>query len=184
MKIKNLLAAAFVTLAISSSNGQMITNFGANATNGGTWTYTPGTSTISGTEGFGDLIFGAPLSLDISGATGLSLTANAATAPTGAFFIIIEDSVFAQASAIFTWSDFTGGNTVQATFSTVTPGFNFSNLSGWSLVSGASLQPINVSVNSLSAVAVPEPSSTAALAVLSLLAAVIVHGRRIADTLA
>ncbi len=157
--MKKILVFALLAISVASSNAQILTNFGNSASNGGSWTYTPGTSTISGTEGFGDLIFGSPVSLDISGATGFSLTANATTAPAGSFNVIIEDDQFLAASAIFFWSDFVGGATIQQNFAAVDPGFNFASISGWSLVSGGSAQPINVSVSTLSAV--PEPATWA-----------------------
>lgn len=155
--MKTLLALALVAISAASLNAQILTNFGEDVFNGGSWTYSPGTSTISGTEGLGDLIYGAPVSLDITGAVGFSLTANATTAPAGSFHIIVEDDEFLAISAIFFWSDFVGGATVQQSFGTVDPGFDFANISGWTLVSGGSTQPIAITLNSLSAI--PEPTT-------------------------
>jgi hypothetical protein len=102
-KIMPQLLVVFSILVVSSQilPGQIITNFGSNANNGGGWTYTSGTSTITGTEGLGDLLFGTPLSLSYSGATHFSLTANVSTAPTGTFSFSLEDNTGKVASASF-----------------------------------------------------------------------------------
>lgn len=155
--MKKLFAPALIAISVASLNAQILTNFGEEAFNGGSWAYSPGTSTISGTDGFGDLIYGTPVSLDITGAVGFSLTANATTAPSGSFHIIVEDDEFLAISAIFFWSDFVGGATVQKSFATVDPGFDFANISGWTLVSGGSTQPIAITMNALSAI--PEPAT-------------------------
>lgn len=156
-KLTLVLVATLATLA--SAGAQLITTFGNTAENGGFWNYNPATSTITGTEGFGDLIFGAPANASLlTGNTYISLTGSAVTAPAGSFSVVLEDGEGNLAAAGFLWSAFSSGpQTVQAQLSFST--FDFDNVVGWSLVSGGSLQPVDASFSQMSAVsAVPEPS--------------------------
>jgi hypothetical protein len=151
------LFAAFVLLACAAGlQAQTLTTFGNTATNGGSWTYTPATSTISGTEGPGDLIFGTPLTSSIGANRYLQLTGNATTAPAGSFTITLEDNASHFASVHYAWTDFTGGATLAHPIEFTT--FNFTNITAWSLDSGSSLQAVNASFSQMMAVAVPEPS--------------------------
>ncbi|MGC1479783.1 MAG: hypothetical protein WA771_04720, partial [Chthoniobacterales bacterium] len=164
-----------------SGQAQLITNFAASVTVDGIWDYDPSTSTLSGTEGTGDSIFGNSATMDLSGATTVSLTLTPTTLPNGSFFVILDDGL-AEATAQYTWSEFTGGGTRSATL-VPEPGFDFSNVTSWSLGSGFSNQSIDVQMNSLSAVAVPEPH-TLALAFVALLSLLIVVRQRSRATLA
>jgi hypothetical protein len=161
MKIPPLLATIVVLSGLSSLHAQVISNFGNTATKFGTWTYTSGTSVLSGTETGGDSLFGAPLFTSINAASQLRLTANASVAPAGVFTITLEDNTGKTATAQFIWSEFVGGSTQTEPFYAVSPGFSYANLVGWSLESGGSSQPINTSLTQLSAVVVPEPSTYA-----------------------
>jgi uncharacterized protein (TIGR02597 family) len=156
------LALAVVALcgfAHTSLATIVITDFGATATKFGGWTYTPATSTISGTEGLADSLFGATQTPNLDTPVALRLAATATTAPSGSFVITIEDNVGKIATSQFLWSEFVGGSTQTKSFTTVDAGFNFTNVVGWSLDSGGSVQPINVSFSQLSAVPIPEPAS-------------------------
>jgi hypothetical protein len=155
------LAIAFALLASTlACHAQLITSFGFTAENGGfTWNYDPNTSTISGTEGFGDLLYGTPANASLlEGNTYISLTGSATIAPPGVFYVQLEDSGGNIAVATFLWSSFTGGpQTVQAALDYTS--FDFEDVVFWNLNSGASLQPVNASFSEMSAVAVPEPST-------------------------
>jgi hypothetical protein len=159
--ITNFVALLFSVSAVASANAQILTSFGASASNGGTWSYNSVTSTISGTESSGDLIYGTPNFSAYSGALSLQLTANATTAPTGTFTITLEDNSANLAVATYSWADFIGGATKTSAFSFGT--FNFGNIVGWTLDSGGSSQAINVSLSNATAV-VPEPATWAFLA--------------------
>lgn len=174
-KTKFLSAIAFLFVSLSFSQAQIITNFGTNAQNGGAWTYNSGSSTITGTESLGDLLFGGTSFLNYSGAIQFSLTATATTAPTGSFNLSLEDNTGKVASASFFWSDFTGGATVNAPI-LFQSGFALNNVVGWSLDSGGSGQAINVTLSSASAV-IPEPT-TMALFAASLTAVMVLRRRR------
>jgi hypothetical protein len=151
------LFAAFALLA-AGLQAQTLTLFGNTATKSGTWTYTPATSTISGFEDPGNLIFGSPQTIDIGSNRYLQLTGNATTAPAGSFTITLEDNADHLATALFSWSEFTGDATLTMPIEFTT--FNFSNITGWSLDSGGTGQPVNASFSQLSAVsAVPEPAT-------------------------
>ncbi len=163
INIPFLLAfAAFATIGHS----QIITNFGTSADNGGSWTYNSGTSTITGTEGGGDLLFGLSTNTNLTGAQGISLTAtyNTITPPAFGFSFIIQDNLGRSASALFDWSAFIGGATVYSTFASVDPGFNFAQVTQeWNLLGGGSGSSINVTLASAVA-AVPEPTTMVLLA--------------------
>ena len=159
MFLKKLAIALSLLASTLACQAQLITTFGSSAENGGSWNYNPGTSTISGTEGFGDLLYGRPENASIlTGNTYISLTGSATTAPAGVFYVTLEDIDGNIATATFLWSSFTGGlQTVQAALSYTT--FDFTEVTFWNLVSGASLQTVNASFSQVSAVAVPEPSA-------------------------
>jgi hypothetical protein len=164
--MKNWMEAVALFACVSASQAAVvITNFGATASSGGSWTYTPGTSTISGTEGPGDLIFGVPNNLNIAGNIYIQLTGTVITAPAGSFTVTLEDTSFNQAIATFQWSSFTGGGPVTVVKPLVFTTFDFTSLGQWSLDSGGSFQPVNASFSTMSATtAVPEPSTYAMLA--------------------
>lgn len=161
MKLTKLVLILLIGAA--TANAQLITTFGNSAENGGfTWNYDPVTSTISGTEGFGDLIFGAPDNTAfLPGNFSISLTGSATVIPAGSFNIVLEDSSANLAVATFQWSEFGGGiQTAEQVLSFTT--FDFNDIVGWALISGGSLQQVEASFSEMSAV--PEPSSAMLLA--------------------
>lgn len=169
MKHKFIVACSIALFAAVAQAAQLVTNFGATAENGGSWVWTPGTSTLTGTEGAGDLIFGAPLTNSFLDFSVISVTATATTAPNFGFNVVFEDSNFNTATANFNWLDFVGGNTVTSAV-VIQPGFNKNNVVGWSLFSGGSAASINVVLTSITAgSAIPEPSTAAALGGMAIL---------------
>lgn len=160
MFLKKLAIVFGLILSALACQAQLITTFGTSAENGGfTWNYDSSTSTISGTEGFGDLLYGSPENASLLGGNiYISLTGSATVIPAGSFNVTLEDSLGNIATATFLWSSFASGpQTIQAALSYTT--FNFEEVAFWNLVSGASLQPVNASFSQMSAVAVPEPSA-------------------------
>jgi len=160
MFLKKLVIALSLLASTLACHAQLITTFGLSAENGGSWSYDPNTSTISGTEGFGDLLYGSPENASLlTGNTYISLTGIATTIPAGVFYVTLEDSSGNIATATFLWSSFAAGpQTVQAELNYTT--FDFSEVTIWNLVSGSSLQSVNASFSQMSAVAaVPEPSA-------------------------
>lgn len=167
MKIKVLLTVFTLGLLVGAQ-AQVITTFGTSVSDDGSgWTYTGATSSLSGSEASGAYLLNplAPLSLDLSGANGLSLTAKVTTDPFSNFTITLEDGTGKVAIADFDWTGFVGANptyTVVASFSTLTSGFNFADVDYWTIDSGSSGNAIAASFTNLSAI--PEPSSFALLA--------------------
>ncbi|MGC1481086.1 MAG: hypothetical protein WA771_11320, partial [Chthoniobacterales bacterium] len=141
-----IASAIFLPLA---GQAQLISNFGFDAFDGGSWDYEQSTSTISGTEGFGDIIFGNSATLDLTGVTTISLTMTPTTLPSGSFVVTLEDGMN-SATAQYTWTEFAGGGARTATL-VPEPGFDLSNVTNWSLGDGFSNQSIDVQMNSLSA---------------------------------
>jgi hypothetical protein len=170
-----ILLAAFIVISTSFCQAQLITNFGATASNGGAWTYTPGTSTISGNEGPGDLIFGTPAFGDYTGSTQFTLTGTVISAPSAGFTVLLEDSTGDTATALFDWADFIGGATISSTFTPV-GGFDISDVINWNLVSGGSGEAVNATFSSLSATTIPEPSTYALMGLG--LAGLLIYRRR------
>lgn len=164
MKPKNIYTLAFLLISFTSlSQAQLITNFGATAVTGGGWTYTSATSSLSGTEGAGDLLFNAStITLDLTGSSHVRITANVTTAPNAGFFFALEDVGFEQVVAIFSWIDFVGGATISSPFS-INPAFDYGNVEFWNLNSGGSGSAIAATLTSATAV-IPEPSTYALLA--------------------
>lgn len=171
MKMTKLILVVLLTLGAASARAQLITTFGSSAENAGNWIYTPETSTISGNEGLGDVIYGTPENTSfLSGSSFISLTGSVVIAPSGSFHIVLEDSLGNLAGAIFFWSSFTGGmTTIQQQLSYTT--FNFDDVVGWALVSGAGLipEPVEASFSEMSAV--PEPSAFTVIGLAGILIA-------------
>lgn len=160
MSLKKLIVALGLLASTLACHAQLITTFGSSAENGGSWNYDPNTSTISGTEGFGDLLYGSPDNASLlAGNTYISLTGYATTIPAGVFYVTLEDADGNSAIATFLWSSFAAGpQTVLAELSYTT--FDFNEVTFWNLVSGSSLQTVNASFSQMSAAAaVPEPSA-------------------------
>jgi hypothetical protein len=170
MHLKKALLTTFLVVGGAAANAQILTTFGSTAEDGGpTWDYDPQTSTISGTEGFGDLIYGAPATpILLTGNTMISLTGSATIVPAGTFTVVLEDSAAELAFATFLWSDFASGPRTVAVALSYSAS-NFEEVVGWSLVSGGSLQQVEASFSEMSAV--PEPSVFALIGLAGLVAA-------------
>lgn len=160
-----LLSALLLGVACATAPAQILTTFGSDAESFGSWTYQPASSLLEGSASPGDMLYGSALSQDITGATGLTLTASAATPPSGSFQIILEDDGGNYAWADFYWADFLGSASVTSAFSSIDTLFNFASVTGWSLSNGGFGDNISTTVASLSAV--PEPA-TILLATLGL----------------
>jgi len=152
-----LLSALLLGAACATAPAQILTTFGSDADSFGSWTYQPSSSLLEGSASPGDLLYGASLSHDITGATALTLTASASAAPSGSFQIILEDDGGNYAWADFYWADFIGSASVSSAFSSIDAQFNFASVTGWSLSNAAFGDGISVTVTSLSAV--PEPAA-------------------------
>jgi len=164
MKIKKI-GLILVSLAAftSLSRAQLVTNFGTSAdTSGATWVYTSGTSSLSGTEAAGDLLFNTSvLALNLTGSSQIRITANVTTAPLAGFTFILQDGEGDEVNASFNWASFIGGATITSNFSTNAL-FNYADVQGWNLFGGGSGTTIAATLTS--ATAVPEPSTYALLA--------------------
>jgi len=164
MKINKIYAVFVMLIAFTSlSKAQLVTNFGASAIAGGTWVYTPGTSSLSGTEAGGDLLFNTtPLVLNLTGSSQIRITANVTTAPGGGFTFVLQDAQNDEVQAAFDWSSFVGGATITSNLS-INALFNYGDVVGWNLSGGGSGLAIAATLTSATAV-IPEPSTYALLA--------------------
>lgn len=163
MILKYSLCLALAAATFATAHAQIITTFGEDAESYGTWTYHPATSVLEGSASSGDLLFGSSASIDLAGSTGLALHAEAEAGLSGSFQILLEDGGGNSAWTDFYWEDFAGGASVAADFSLIDDGFDFSGVTGWSLINGAMGNDIHLVMGSLSAV--PEPSILALAAV-------------------
>jgi len=159
--MKTSIPLAALAIFVNVANAQLITDFGLNANDGGGWTYSAGTSTLTGTEQAGDLIFGSTSFLNYSGVTGITLDLNVTMAPNSGLTFILQDSEGDEVSATFDWNDFIGGATANSSLS-INPLFDYANVIGWNLVGGGSGSLINATLDSATAV-VPEPTTLALL---------------------
>jgi hypothetical protein len=161
------LAALSSLASVASAALVPISTFGSSAFVDEGWVYNSATSSLSGQEGLGNLIYGSPLQIDYTGITAISLTANvtAGSAPANGFTFLLLDAQDDSVTAVFDWSQFVGGATIEASLS-ANPAFNFDNVVGWNLVGGSSNSNIAVSLVNVSGVAIPEPSSYSAVAAL------------------
>jgi hypothetical protein len=183
-KLRSLTLAIVLVLSASyqaSAQLVLITNFGNSADNGGGWTYTAGTSTLTGVESAGDLIFN-PSTLNIDGTDGfaISITANVTTAPNAGFSFILQDAQGQEATALFAWTSFIGGATIQSLIlpANIQPNFDFDQIAGWNLV-GNGGGTISAVLTSASLAVIPEPSTYALLLIGG--AALVVLRRRQAN---
>jgi len=176
---KTIFALALLFGLLATAQAQVITNFGSTAFTDDTgWTWTPGTSTLTGTEGAGFLLYGTPFTANLTGATSLSITANATTAPSAGFNFVLEDNTGKTATALYSWLAFQGGTTTISSVLNAQSGFSFANVTSWNLVSGGSGSSINVALSSVAVSAVPEPATYAALFGLASLGFCIMRKRR------
>jgi len=164
MKIKNIYTVAFCLISFTSlSQAQLITGFGATAGAAFGWTYTPGTSSLSGTQGAAaSLENSSPIALNLTGSSQVTITANITTAPSLGFFFVLLDGGSEDVTATFSWNDFLGGATITSSFS-FNAAFDYTDVVGWNLNGGGSAGPIAATLTSATAV-IPEPSTYALLA--------------------
>lgn len=177
--MKKITFIVFLLGSWVTAVGQTVTNFGFSASTDDTgWTWNPGTNTLSGTENAGYLLFGDSLTSNLTGATTLSITLNAISAPSAGFNFVLEDGSGKTATALYSWLAFQGGPTTVSTVINAQSGFNFADVTTWNLVSGGSGSSINVVLSNVSASAVPEPSTYAALAGFAVMGFCAVRRRR------
>jgi hypothetical protein len=175
MKKTTLLITTIAALSVSSlfSAPLVLTNFGSTVASDGGWTYTEGTSTLSGPQAAAALLYPDPqpsafslLTVGSSETLQLELTATVTTSPTGGFTISLEDNNSVQISTNFSWASFTTGVSTPVTVALGTnPGtFDYTNVVNWNLNSGGNGNPMNVAFTQLRVTAVPEPSTYALMA--------------------
>jgi hypothetical protein len=174
LAVSALLCVSQTSSAVSSIN---LSSFGASV-EGDTWTYNPATSTISGNDTGGAILFpssftpvnlttidnynGAPTNLRIT------LTGLVTTSPGGAFTITLEDDLGRTSSTPFTWASWsTNSSTVTNAVTVVSP-FNWDNVTAWTLDAGGTGNAVNATFTSLNVTAIPEPSTYALLALSGL----------------
>ena len=165
MKITKIgVILASLVAFTSLSKAQLVTNFGASAdTNATTWVYNQGTSSLSGNEASGDLLFNTnPILLNLTGSIQIRITANVTTAPGAGFSFALQDGQGDEVQAAFSWASFIGGATITSALSTNVL-FNYADVQGWNLVGGGSGAGIAATLTSATAV-IPEPSTYALLA--------------------
>lgn len=171
-----LISSLHTALAVSSIS---LSTFGNNV-EGDVWNWTPGTSTVSGNDAGGALLFPtegafAPVNLttlnNYSGNPAnllLNITGFVTTSPGGAFTLTLEDSASNLSATPFTWASFTTSSSTVSVPINVTPSFLWNNVVGWTLDAGGTGNPVNATFTSLDVTAVPEPSTYALLALSGL----------------
>lgn len=174
---KNLLAAtAFLIVSLAPALAVDITlsTFGSSV-EPDIWTYNSGTSTVSGNDSAGALLYPSsfsPVNLTLVDANpanlAIAITGFVTTAPPGAFTISLEDGNISSLDSIttFSWSSFgTSSSTVTVSIGTLPVGFQWTNVVNWNLNAGGSGDPVNATFTKLAVTAVPEPSTYALLAI-------------------
>jgi hypothetical protein len=155
-------------------------------------TYNPATSTITGTEVPGGLLYPVTwtpvnlTTLDNYGNNPFNLVLNLtgfATLPTsGGFFITLEGGVGNYVSTSLNWNAFSSTPStvsVGVNAGAAPIGFQWNNIVGWTLDSGGSGNLVNATFTELTVTAVPEPSTYALLALGGLaLAGHVIRRRR------
>jgi hypothetical protein len=176
-----VLAFAWVGHNASAQSSINLSTFGSTM-EGDVWTWTPATSTISGNDTGGALLF---TTADPSFAPGLNfttlnnyggnpanlrleLTGLVTTSPGGAFSITLEDNGSLISSTPFTWDSFGSTSSTVTAVVGLTPSFNWANITYLNLVAGGTGNAVNATFTSLNVTAVPEPSTYALLALSGL----------------
>jgi hypothetical protein len=165
-----LLALACPADAVTAID---LSSFGSSV-EGDAWTWTPATSTISGSDAGGALLFPSSFSpvdfTTLNNYAGnpanllLTLTGFVTTSPGGAFTISLEDGLGNVSATPFLWSAFTTTSSTVTNSVTLVSGFQWNNVVGWTLDAGGTGNAVNATYTSLQATAVPEPSTYALLA--------------------
>lgn len=143
--------------------------------------YDPSTSTITGTEVAGGLLYPTiftPVNLTTldnynsdPANLRLSLSSFRTTPTIGNFSVTLEGGVGKYVSTVFSWGAFnTSTSTVIAAINpdNADSGFEWNNIVGWTWDSGGSGSSINATFTSLDVAAIPEPSTYALLALSGL----------------
>jgi hypothetical protein len=179
MKTPKMMIALCATLLVLNSSSQAVSSinlssFGSTVT-ADNLTYNPATSTITGVESAGGLLYPDPWSpVDLTtldnyaGPSTLLLNLTGlATAPTvGGFTITLEGGVGNYVATTFNWNSLNPSSstvTVPVNTSLIPGGFQWNNIVGWTLDSGGSGNTVNATFTSLTVTAVPEPSTYALL---------------------
>jgi hypothetical protein len=182
MKNKTTLLAALLSsiLFVQHVSAQSLINLSTfgDTVSGFGWTWTTGTSTVSGTDALGAAIAPdtfSPVDLTILDNYGgdpsnlrLEITGFVTTSPGGSFTVTLEDNLSRTTSTSFLWSTFGLSSSTVATPITVVSPFNWNNIVGWTLEAGGTGNIVNATFTSLDVTAVPEPSTYALLALSGL----------------
>lgn len=164
--IPTFVIALLLAICSTAQSSITLSTFG-NTVEGSGWSYNPANSTISGTDAFGALLYPSnfsPVNLSTLGAPNtlfLSLTGLVTTAPVGGFTISLEDSLGNLSVTPFSWSSFTTTPSTVNVAVDVPVAFDWSNVAGWTLDSGATGDAVNATFTELTVV--PEPSTYALL---------------------
>jgi len=174
MKSPLIILAIVACAAVVSQTAEAIpsvnlSSFGSTVT-ADNLTYNPATSTITGAENPGGLLYPDPwtpvdlTTLDnYAGPSSLLLNLTGfATAPTvGGFTITLEGGAGNYVATTFNWNSLNPSSstvTVPVNTSLIPGGFQWNNIVGWTLDSGGSGNAVNATFTSLTATAVPSPT--------------------------
>jgi hypothetical protein len=191
-KILLTLSSALV-LGLSSAHAVSsitLTTFGSSM-EADLLTYNSATSTISGTEVLGGVLYPGSFSpvnlttLDNYGGNPSNLLLNLtgfATAPTtGGFSVTLEGGSGKYVATTFNWNSFTSTSStvsVPVNVAGADSGFEWNNIVGFTWDSGGSGSAINATYTNLTVSAVPEPSTYALMALGGLVLFFMVRRRK------
>jgi MYXO-CTERM domain-containing protein len=131
----------------SAIGGVMVTGFGAAAASAGAWTYSAGSSSVTGTPGYGNTVGGTAAVGNIGSATHISLTAAAAPTTQGTpFTYVLTDNTGNNAYAAFNWSSFGPTATTIDAPLVFDPFFDPANVTSWNIVSGTDILPVTATL--------------------------------------
>ncbi len=170
LKAKNILAVlAFGLIGLNSSAAGAfieLSTFGSSV-EGDAWTWTPATSTISGSDAGGALLFPSSFSpvdfTTLNNYAGkpanllLTLTGFVTTSPGGAFTISLEDGLGNVSATPFLWSAFTTTSSTATVRVNPVSGFQWNNVVAWTLDAGGTGNAVNATFTKLSITSYAEP---------------------------